>query len=178
MWQLFHSKTVQALGSWLGILSAFFALLSKLSPGWFGQLTWPEAILSGIALALVVTLVGAVALFIASYGFRLIKPLPVPEIPTDRPTPQQRLETRLKIIQACRGSIIGYRQQAGYFTDYVEGGASFMAIRRHLDRAFLEAFEELRHSLADQSVHGELPTLAKRFLEEVDKVADRWGIDD
>jgi hypothetical protein len=108
-------------------------------------------------------------------------PTAMPAVPapveSDMPTPAQRLENRIKIIAGCRGAVIGFRDVRGFFSDYVESGASFMMIRRHLDPAFLEEIERTRHSAADQSVAGELPDLAKRFLHEVDKVAERWGIE-
>jgi hypothetical protein len=76
MWDVFHSRTAQALGSWLGILATVFTVLSKLSPAWVGTLTWPEAILLGIAMALATSLLAAIATAIFAVGFRLIRPLP------------------------------------------------------------------------------------------------------
>lgn len=75
MWRMLESKTAQVIGTWFGILSGAGSLLSWLTPEWFGQLSIPQAIFVGIGFALGVSLVGAIALAIAGYGFRLFKPL-------------------------------------------------------------------------------------------------------
>lgn len=85
MWEFFHSKTVQALGSWLGILTTAFTVLSKLSPAWLGTLTWPEAILLGIGLALATSLLLAIALLVGGLGYRFIRPLPTEAKTPNRP---------------------------------------------------------------------------------------------
>jgi len=75
MWKLLHNRTAQAVSSWLGILTVVFAVLGKLSPTWLGQLTWPEAILFGIGLALATVFLLSLALAISAWGWRLYRPL-------------------------------------------------------------------------------------------------------
>jgi hypothetical protein len=73
---LFHSKTVQALSAWLSLATLGFTMLSRFAPEWFGALTWPQAILLGIGLALAAGLVLSFILAVGAYAFRLIRPLP------------------------------------------------------------------------------------------------------
>lgn len=73
-YQILHNKTVQALSGWVGLLSMLLTVLSKLTPEWFGKLTWPQAILAGLCGALGGTLVVALILAIFAYAFRLIRP--------------------------------------------------------------------------------------------------------
>ncbi|UVO50272.1 hypothetical protein M0208_06955 [Sphingomonas sp. SUN019] len=56
-------------------MTAAFALLGKLTPQWLGALTWPQAIVIGIAGAFTATFVFALALAIGAYGFRLLRPI-------------------------------------------------------------------------------------------------------
>lgn len=74
---LIRNKTAQGLSGWAGLLTTVFTLLGKLTPEWFGALTWPQAILAGIAAALGAMLLFAVALVLGAYGFRLLRPIPV-----------------------------------------------------------------------------------------------------
>ena len=74
---ILHNKTAQAVGAWVGLMTAIFTLLGKLTPEWLGALTWPQAILAGIVAALAVSFLGSMVLVILGFGFRLIRPLPV-----------------------------------------------------------------------------------------------------
>lgn len=73
-YQLLHNRTVQALGSWVGLLSIPFGILTKMSPEWFGDLSWPQAILAGIAGALIVTLILSLIVAISAFAYRTIRP--------------------------------------------------------------------------------------------------------
>jgi hypothetical protein len=77
MWELLHNKTAQAFSGWIGIVSVVFTVLGKLTPEWFGHLSWPQAILSGIAAALGGSLVLSVILLLGALSYRYIRPLPV-----------------------------------------------------------------------------------------------------
>jgi hypothetical protein len=92
MLRLLHSKTNQSVNSWISngvfaylivgaCLSTPLAILSKMSPGWFGNLNWAQAILFGIADALVVTLVGVTVLAIGAWAFRKVRPTALPLTP-------------------------------------------------------------------------------------------------
>jgi hypothetical protein len=75
--KIFYSKTASAVATWLAIGAAFYALIIWLTPQWFGQLTWPERILTGIGLSLATALVFAVVLALGGFGWRQFRPLPV-----------------------------------------------------------------------------------------------------
>lgn len=77
MWEILHSKTAQAIGTWFGILSGVGAVLTWFTPEWFGRLSLPQAILLGIGLALAASLTISIAVAVFAFGFRLLKPLPV-----------------------------------------------------------------------------------------------------
>lgn len=76
MFNLFHSKTIQALSAWIGVATGAFTLLSRFTPEWFGTLSWPQAILLGIGFALAAGLILSITLVVGAYGFRLFRPLP------------------------------------------------------------------------------------------------------
>ena len=91
MFAIIHNKTAQALSGWAGLLTTIFTILGRLTPEWFGQLTWPQAILIGIAAALSTMLASSIVLAVGGYGFRLIRPLPsIPPTEQDDgpPTPE------------------------------------------------------------------------------------------
>jgi hypothetical protein len=76
MWSFIHNKTAQAISAWLTIFATAFAVLSKLTPEWFGTLTLSQAILLGTGLAISLALAIAITLAIGGFGYRLIRPLP------------------------------------------------------------------------------------------------------
>jgi len=67
MLNLFSSKPATALANGFGILSALFAVLSWLTPDWFGHLTAPKAILVGVGIALAFELVLALVLALLAW---------------------------------------------------------------------------------------------------------------
>ena len=89
MLALFHSKTAQAIGTWISVLTAVYAVIGMLIPEWFGHLTWPQLILMGLAAALATTLIlGLAALMFGAGGalFRVFKPLAaLPSVSPDLP---------------------------------------------------------------------------------------------
>lgn len=72
---LLHNRHVQAVAGWLGVLTAAFTALGMLTPEWFGELSWPQAIVAAIAAALVTSLVLSIAMLAGAFAFRLIKPI-------------------------------------------------------------------------------------------------------
>jgi hypothetical protein len=99
MLELFHSRTAQALGSWLAILTTVFTVLSKLSPAWLGALSWPEAILLGIGMAVATSLLIATALAVGGWGYRLMRPAETMQsknLPTLDHTPPAYDDTKLR----------------------------------------------------------------------------------
>jgi hypothetical protein len=73
---MFHSQRAAAISVWLTLGTGFFTVLSWLTPEWLGQLTWPQALLAGVAMTLVASLAIALIAAIGGYGFRLIRPVP------------------------------------------------------------------------------------------------------
>ena len=73
MLKIVSNTTVAGLSAWLSLISGIFSALTKLNPEWFGRLTWPQAILLGIAAALVVAFLASAILLMYGYGTRLIK---------------------------------------------------------------------------------------------------------
>jgi hypothetical protein len=74
--KFFHSPQAAAVSVWLTLATGIFTVLSWLTPEWWGQLTWPQAILAGMAMTLVGALGLAVLLAISAWGFRKLWPLP------------------------------------------------------------------------------------------------------
>ncbi|MES2046529.1 MAG: hypothetical protein V4475_21875 [Pseudomonadota bacterium] len=86
MLNLLHSKTNQSVNSWISnavffyaaasaVVSAPLAVLSKMSPGWFGNLNWAQAILFGLFDAVGLTLAGTAVFAIGAWAYRKIRPL-------------------------------------------------------------------------------------------------------
>ena len=76
--KIFHSPRAGAVANWIGIfagISAALGWLARITPEWFGALTWPQTILAGIALATALLLALSVIAVIAAYAFRMLKPL-------------------------------------------------------------------------------------------------------
>jgi hypothetical protein len=73
---MFHSQRAAAISVWLTLGTGFFTVLSWLTPEWWGQLTWPQALLAGVAMTLSASLAIALIAAVGGYGFRLIRPMP------------------------------------------------------------------------------------------------------
>jgi hypothetical protein len=78
---IFHSKTVQSLSGWFGVISVGYlaiafvlAWLSKITPEWFGPLTWSKAILIGLFAAVLLFILLAAAFFLIAQAYRLVRP--------------------------------------------------------------------------------------------------------
>jgi hypothetical protein len=78
MLALLHNKTAQSISGWIGIFSAIFAGLVAVTPAWFGDLAWAQAVLLGILLALSGSLAISIICLIAAYAFRHFRPYEVP----------------------------------------------------------------------------------------------------
>ncbi len=75
---LLHSPTAAGLGSWLGIIGAvgtFLSWIVKMTPEWFGELTWPQSILIGLAGTLAFTLLLSLATLLGGVGYRYFRPI-------------------------------------------------------------------------------------------------------
>lgn len=75
---ILHNPTVAGVGSWLGIItSAVTAIgwLVKMTPEWFGELTWPQSILIGLGGVIAGGLLLALATLIGGIGYRYFRPI-------------------------------------------------------------------------------------------------------
>lgn len=78
MLDLFHNKNAQALANWTALLTAFFTGVGKLSPDWFGELSWAQLILAAFGAALATLLIIGAAAFLLGAGgalYRQFRPL-------------------------------------------------------------------------------------------------------
>ena len=108
MLNLLHNRTAQALSGWVTLLSALFAYLSGHTPEWFGHLTWPQATLTGIGFALASTLLMAIALALAGFGYRKVHPdqaVKSAELP-DTISATGLITQRLEVVEASVRSVI------------------------------------------------------------------------
>ena len=72
----FYSPTANAALTWVSIGALIFGGLAKLTPEWFGKLTWPQVILTGISIAIAVGLAVSICVFVFAISYRRFRPAP------------------------------------------------------------------------------------------------------
>jgi hypothetical protein len=107
MLEIFHSKTAQSFGTWIGILTAVFTGIAKLIPEWFGQFTLAQLVLLAFCAALATLLLLAVAVFLLGSGgalYRRFRPL-TDASAAERPAHDPDLERRLARLEHNHGNL-------------------------------------------------------------------------
>ena len=148
---ILHNPTAAGIGSWLGIITFANGVLSgliKMTPEWFGELTWPQSILLGLAFLVASTLLLAVAANVGGRGYRYFRPISASTaaVPADE---SSGLDDRFLELDKKLQSVIDRQHE-------MKGGLASQVVN-HADTAVpINQFEELRDLLG---------YLAKPFIQ-------------
>jgi hypothetical protein len=185
MLQFINNKTAQGISAWLTIVAGVFALLSKLTPEWFGALTVPQAIFVGIASALGLGLALAITLLIGGIAYRLVRPLPTASAETppgnDGPPPGLTADDVEAIVLGQRLAALEdvEKSLAEIEARLKDSDAAFDKLkfehdsfRANFDPAIEQAFAPLRDEI--KAAQEDLATELRRGASQAEKDQDAF----
>lgn len=120
------SKPATAVANGLAILTPVFALITWLTPDWFGQLTLPKALLVGLLMAFTFLFVTAILLAIFAWTYRKFRPLDHSTESSDQAVAQK------------------------YESEGLNGGENLTAVKEMIQSDFKGSMDELQGNLQSQ----------------------------
>ncbi len=182
MWALVENKTAQGISAWIGIVGAGFTVLTKLTPEWFGTLTWSQSLLLGLGLT-----VAAMFFTTASLAlYRLFRPLPasLPVLPTLDHPPQAQTGLTLVDVEAAFDDRMKSLHQAisdvvGMFVERDEKVENMASLQSRALSKFEERADAIEADLATRKAEAdnhhiritELLTLLRKIIDDYQRMS-------
>lgn len=178
---IIENKTVQGVSAWFGIVGTGATVLTKLTPEWFGTLTWPQSLLLGMGLT-----IAAMFLVTASLAlYRSFRPLPASSpVHPDLDAQVSPSGLTLEDVEAAFADRMESLHQAvsdvgGMFVERDEKAEKIVSIQSRLVSTFEERMAAIAADLAARKAeadnhHGritELSTLQRKIIDDYQRMS-------